>query len=198
MKLGHVYPDADGAHPHCTTSGRSYVGLSFLQANNFDCFESAPTGEPGWHTIMLAVPESMHRNVVDTYPPVRANAALVPWADSGIGLMVVHAASDAVLAVVDLAGRLDLTELQAAAGRGKLRVGIASDADPNVTPLVRAAGFPEALAEARTLRRLTARELAEAVGTVRALLRGPSAHALLGIPPGLPRLDTLTVNACPL
>jgi hypothetical protein len=160
---------------------------------------NAPTADNVMHSIMLAVPASMHRQVFENRPPLRATAVLVPWAaGSGIGLLVVAAAADAVLAVVDIAGRADLAELQVAARQGKLTAGISSDADPAVTPLLTVAGFADAVSDARSLRRLSARELVEAVVEVRSILRGPAAHALLGMPVTVTRLDTLTVNCCPL
>jgi hypothetical protein len=143
--------------------------------------------------IKLAVPASMHRLVFEERPAIRATIVLVPWAAaSGIGLLALSAGAHAVLAVLDIAGRADLAELEGAARSGKLAVGIASARDPAVTPLVQVAGFSDALSDATSLRRLAARELVQAVTDVRSILRGPAAWALLGTP--VARYDTLTVN----
>lgn len=154
--------------------------------------------------MMLAVPASMHQRVVETRPRTRVSIAFLPWSQSGFGLLVLCVgagggveAADVVVAILDIAGRADLFGLQAAERRGRLSVGIASDADPSVTPLVPVAGFSEALNDARLLRRLTARELAACVEEVRSVLRGSAAHALLGSGPGI-KLDSLCVNICPL
>jgi len=194
LTLGHVYADSEGQHP---LTSSSYCGQAVLQTHQFNSPDDPPSAECTWHSIMLAAPASMHRQVLDARPPIRATAALVPWAGSGIGLLVVHAAADAVLAVMDIAGRSDLTELQTAAHLGKVAAGIATDEDPAVTPLVPLAGFGEAISDARSMRRLAGRELVTAVAEVRAILRGPWAHRLLGIP-SVSRLDSLTVNICPL
>lgn len=196
MNLGQVFADADGQHPHAVNS---YVGRSILQAAPGNSFDDPSTLQVAWHSIMVAAPLSMHRQVFERRAPARAAVSLVPWSESsGLGLLVVNAVADVVLAILDIAGRTDLTELQLAARQDKLAVGIASDADAGVTPLLPVSGFADALSEARTLRRLSARELAEAITEVRLILRGPAAYSLLGIPMTGTRLDTLTVNACTL
>lgn len=196
MQLGHVYRDADygSRHPH---ADNSYVGHGFLQKHSFNSPDDPPGAGPDWYSMMLAVPASMHERVLETRPRTRLTVALVPWSQSGFGLLVLCTDADALVAVLDIAGRADLAELQAAERRGRLAVGIASDADPAVTPLVPVAGFSEAISEARLLPRLTARELVASVEEVRSILRGPAAQALLGNVP-VTRYDTLTVNICPL
>lgn len=195
LNLGHVYPDADDGqhHPHAS---RAFVGRAHLLTHHFDSPGDPPAPDTIMHSMMLAVPLSMHRMVLDQRPRVRSAAALVPWSGSGIGLLVVSSGSNAVLGVADIAGRADLTELQVAARRGKFAVGLATDADPSVTPLFPVDGFAEALSDARSLRRLAAREFVEAVAEVRSILRRSAGH-FLGMPPA-GRLDTLTVNTCPL
>lgn len=195
MQLGHVYPDADygGRHPH---ADHSYVGHGFLQKHSFNSPDDPPGAGADWYSMMLAVPATMHQRMLDTRPRTRLTVALVPWSQSGFGLLVLCAGADALVAILDIAGRADLTELQAAERRGRLAVGITSDADPAVTPLVPVTGFSDAMTDARLLRRLAARELVASVEEVRSILRGPAAHALLGAPKT--RLDTLTVNICPL
>lgn len=194
MHAGHVYPESDSHHPLAT---RSYCGHAFLLTHYFNSPGDPPTADTAMHSILLAVPASMHRSVLEERPPIRATAVLAPWvARGGVGLLAVSTAVDAVVAVVDIAGRSDLAELQVAARRGRLSIGISSDEDPAVTPLVDVAGFADALAEARSLRRLSARELVEATAEVRSLLRGPAGRAFLGS--STAKLDSLTINVCPL
>lgn len=199
VHLGHVYPEADfgGRHPH---SNHSFVGHGFLQKHAFNSPDDPPGAAPDWYSIMLAVPASMHQRMLETRPRTRLSVALVPWSQtSGFGLLVLSAgATDAVVGVLDIAGRADLAELQLAERRGRLAVGIASDADPAVTPLVPVTGFSDAMCDARSLRRLAARELVACVEEVRSILRGPAAHALLGAPAPVTKFDTLSVNIVPL
>jgi len=212
LQIGHVFPDADyggggDRHPHAS---HSYCGHGFLQNHCFNSPDDPPGAGPQWYSLMLAVPVSMHQRMLATRPTTRLTVALVPWSQSGFGLLTLCAgapgapeapgtpdAIDVIVGILDIAGRADLAELQAAERHGRLAVGIASDADPGVTPLVPVRGFSDALSEARLLRRLAARELVACVEEVRSILRGPAAHALLGITP-LTKFATLSVNICPL
>lgn len=195
--LGHVYPDADCPQHHLHAA-RAYVGRAHLLTHHFFSPDDSPEPDNAMHSVMLSVPPSMHRRVVEDRPSLRAVTVLVPWAKtSGIGILVVDAGGmDAVLAVLDIAGRTDLEQLNVAARDGRVTAGIASDADPNVTPLVPVSGFADALSDARSLRRLAAREFVESVAAVRSILRGPGGPALLCKFP--PRLETLTVLTCPM
>lgn len=146
---------------------------------------------PALHVLVLSVPADLHefRGVLIA----DASARLGEWSGRSVGVVQVRTPSHLVVAFLDVAGRKDLTQLERAAdGSGVYAMPVA--ADETDTPLVRICGFRDMLAEAATLRRLTAREFTEAVAGLREELRGP--RSLAALPPLIPRFKSVSVNVC--
>lgn len=195
MTTGQIWPDSLGQHPYAQAS---WIGQASWRTSDPGIVTSRPDGQlerfPRLEVLDLSVPPSLHWRACSEN--LRwAVARFVPWLpDSGIAIVTLAGGEDALIAVVDVAGRTDLQGLQQAGAEHRVAAAACNELDLEVCPLLPVVGVAEALAEATSKRRLSARELAEVIDNLRWVLRSPALFPMLGLSPR--QLKSVTLNVC--
>lgn len=160
-------------------------------------FSDYPEGHcqefPELQVLQVSVPPNLLWAACGSANP-RPLASFLPWKDSGIVIVTLSKADEALVAALDLAGRTDLQALQTAGAEGRVAAALYTADELDVCPLLKVVGVHEALAEATTHRRLAARELVAAIEDLRWILRTDGVFGLLGLPPREIPLKSLTLN----
>jgi hypothetical protein len=126
----------------------------------------------------------------------RPLASFLPWKDSGIVVVTLAKADEALLVALDLAGRTDMQALQTAGAEGRVAAALCTAGELDICPMLKVVGVHEAVAEASTHRRLAARELVAAIEDLRWIFQTDGVFGLLGLPPREGLLKSLTLNVC--
>lgn len=204
IKIGRLHRDSFGANAF---SAACFIGQAAWQTLEPATLPTIPDGlvsdypdghsyeRPELQVLQVSVPPNLLWAACGS-ANTRPVASFLPWQDSGIVTFTLAEAEEALVVVLDLAGRADIQALQTAGAEGRVAIALCAADEPEIRPLLKVVGVHEALAEASTQRRLAARELVKAIEDLRWILRTDAVFALLGLPPRQNLLRSISLNVC--
>lgn len=200
IRIGSLHQDSLGPNAF---SEACFIGQAAWQTLEPATFTAMPglLGHPEGHSeerpelrvLQVSVPANLLWAACGS-ASARPLASFLPWRDSGIAIVTLAKADEALVVALDLAGRTDMQALQTAGAEGRVAAALCTADDLDVCPMLEVVGVNEALAEASTHRRLAARELVAAIEDLRWILRTDGVFGLLGLPPREKPLKSLTLN----
>jgi len=200
--IGQLFREAFGPNPFASATWIGQAAWQTLEPTTVPAYPEGLFADyadgfieqlPELQVLQVSVPPDLLWAACNAASP-RAVASFLPWRDSGIGVITLTKADEALVVVMDLAGRADAVALRDASAEDRVAAALCTEKELEICPLLKVVGVSEALAEAASHRRLAAREVVEAIEDLRWILRTDAVFPLLGLMPT--RLKSLTLNVC--